>query len=124
MNNYGQMVLDHFRQYRPTLIAAIADPTGYFTTVGEEVQAAVTELRDQILGAPRPHENPEDFRHRSYQALRQAEELVFHEILTPGPDPNTTVEEDPETLAYRARLGAIAKATSRLAADWTEAPAG
>lgn len=124
MNNYGQMVLDHYRQHRPIQLARIIDPIRYFTTVGEEIQVAVTDLRDQILGPSRPGENPEDYRHRAYQALRQAEELVLHEILTPAPEVQATAAEDPEILSYRARLGAIAKATSRLAADWTETPAG
>jgi hypothetical protein len=124
MNNYGQMVLDHYRQHRPTQVKRITNPIRYFAMVGEEIQAAVTELRDQLLGPPGPGENPEGYRHRGYQALRQAEELVLHEILTPATESKATPEEDPEVLAYRARLGAIAKTTSRLAADWTETPAG
>ncbi len=124
MNNYGQMVLDHYRQHRRTELARIADTIRHFTTVGEEIQVAVTDLRDQILGRSRPGENPEDYRHRAYQALRQAEELVLHEILTPTPEWQATLDEDPEILSYRARLGAIGNATSRLAADWTETPAG
>jgi hypothetical protein len=75
MNNYGQMVLDHYRQHRRTELAWIADPIRYFTTVDEEIQVAVTDLRDQILG-PSGRANPQDYRHRTYQALRQAEELV------------------------------------------------
>ncbi len=124
MNNYGQMVLDHYRQHRRTELARIADPIRHFTTVGEEIQVAVTDLRDQILGPSRPGEDPEDYRHRGYQALRQAEELVRQEILTPTPESQATLDEDPEILSYRARLGAIGNATSWLAADWTETPAG
>lgn len=124
MNNYGQLMFDHYRQHRPSQLARIAEPNSYFTTVGEEIQTAVTQLRDEILGRPGPSENPEDYRRRSYQALRQAEELVLHEILSPEATAEMTVEDDPETLAYRARLAAIGKATSGLAADWTETPAG
>lgn len=124
MNNYGQRMLDHYRQHRPSQLERIAEPSAYFTTIGEEIQAAITQLRDEILGQPRTGENPEDYRHRSYQALRQAEELVLHEILSSPATPDPTIEDDPETLVYRARLAAHAKATSRLAADWTEMPAG
>lgn len=123
MNNYGQMLLDHYRQHRPAQLARIADPIQHFTAVGEEIQAAVTDLRDQILGPTKPGENLEEYRHRGYQALRQAEELVLHEILAP-PEEQVALREDPEILDYRTRLGAIAKATSRIARDWTETPAG
>ena len=125
MNNYGQTLFDHYRQHRPAQLARIADPIQHFTRVGEEIQAAVTDLRDQILGPAKPGENLEAYRHRSYQALRQAEELVLHETLTPPPLLHAvTAEEDPEIRNYRARLGAVATTTSRLAADWTETPAG
>jgi hypothetical protein len=124
MNHYGQMLLDHYRRHRPAHLARIAEPIRHFTMLGEEIQAAVTQLRDEILGRPRTSENLEDFRHRGYRALRQAEELVLHEILAPAGTPDPRVQDDPETLLYRARLAAIGKATSSLAADWTEAPAG
>lgn len=123
MNHYGQQMLDHWRLHRPTELSRIADPITHFTAVGEGIQAAVTSLRDEILSSPRPGENPEELRHRSYQALRQAEELVLHDLLsTPTTEPVTT-DDDQETLLYRVRLAAISRVTSRLAADWTEAPA-
>jgi hypothetical protein len=124
MNHYGQVLLDHYRWHRPAQAARIADPIQHFTMIGEEIQAAVTQLRDEILGRPRTGEDLEDYRHRGYRALRQAEELVLHEILAPAGAPDPTMPDEPETLVYRARLAAIGKATSSLAADWTEAPAG
>ena len=124
MNSYGQLVLDHYRRHRPDQLAQITDPIGHFTRVGEEIQVAVTDLRDQLLGQLIPGENPEEYRHRSYRALRQAEELVLDETLSPAPTTHALTEDDPEVLVYRANLAAMAKATSRLAADWTEAPAG
>jgi hypothetical protein len=124
MNSYGQMLLDHYRKHRPTQLERIADPIQHFATVGEEIQATVTDLRGQILGPTKPGENLEEYRHRSYQALRQAEELVLHEILAPPPEMQAPTAEDPAVLEYRAKLGAIGKTTSQLARDWTEAPAG
>jgi hypothetical protein len=124
MNNYGQMLLDHYRQHRPAQITRIPDPIQHFTRLGEEVQVAVTNLRDQILGPTKPGENLEDYRHRIYQALRQAEELVLHEIVALPSEMQSPAAEDPAVLDYRAKLGAIAKTTSQLARDWTETPAG
>jgi hypothetical protein len=124
MNNYGQLVLDHYRRHRPAHLERIAEPSAYFTTIGEGIQAAVTQLRDEILGRPARGESLAEYRHRGYRALRQAEELVLHEILSPPGTSDPRIEDDPETLVYRARLAAIGKATSSLAADWTETPAG
>ncbi|MFP5370388.1 MAG: hypothetical protein ACLGI3_06530 [Actinomycetes bacterium] len=122
MNHYGRLVHDHWRRHRPAALRQITDPDTHFTSLGEAIQTAVTSLRDEILGPPAP--NLEDFRNRSYQALRQAEELVLHDVLSEATAETTETDTDPETLVYRARLALVSKATSRLAADWTEeAPA-
>ena len=75
MNRYAEMALDHWRRHRPRALAAMADPIASFTHLGEEVETRVGSLRDQILGSMRPAETPESYRHRSYQARRQAEEV-------------------------------------------------
>ena len=85
MNHYGRLALDHSRRHRPHAYSQIPDPDRYFNQAGEQIQAEVTALRDQILGAQRVDENPEAYRLRSYQALTTAEELTLanHHLLQP-----------------------------------------
>lgn len=108
MNRYGQMVYDHHRQFRPAEFAQIENATAFFTEVGEEIQAAVTDLRDQILVGQRPWEDLEDYRRRSSQALREAEEVILadHHLLQPMTDTDdedlTTVDDPAVASYYRA----------------------
>jgi hypothetical protein len=123
MNRYGQQAHDHYRHHRRTELLGIADPVRHFTKIGAQAQTAITELRDQILGPPTATENPEDYRQRSYQALRQAEEVVMAEILTPaGPE-----ESQPTSSASgtepQSGLSLANETLSTLDSAWTETPA-
>ena len=86
MNRYGQMALDHSRRHRPDAYSQIPNPDEFFAEAGEEIAAAVSRLRDEILGPPKPGETPEQYRLRSYQVLATAEELTLadHPLLQPG----------------------------------------
>lgn len=85
MNPYGRLALDHSRRHRPHAYSQIPDPDRFFDQAGEEIGAEVTALRDEILGPPRPDENPEVYRLRSYQALTTAEEVTLadHHLFQP-----------------------------------------
>jgi hypothetical protein len=91
MNRYGQMALEFSRQHRPNAYSQISDPHRLFDEAGEAIQAGVIRLRDGLLGAPRPDENPEDYRLRSYQALTTAEELTLadHHLFQPEAETET-----------------------------------
>lgn len=119
MNHYGRLVHEHWRRHRPAAYSQIPDPDAHFTSMGVALQATVTSLRDEILGPPTG--DLEEFRHRSYQALRQAEELALRDLLSEATTDPADTDLDPETLSYRARLALVSKTTARLAADWTEA---
>jgi hypothetical protein len=121
MNRYGQMALDHTRQHRPTAFASLTDPTAHFSQLGEEIATRISWLRDELLGTPRPGENPEAYRQRSYQARRQAEEVVLAEtVWLPPEDPNGPADD--QTLAYRSRLSTIAQTLAGADATWTHTP--
>ena len=120
MNRYGRMARHNYRSHLPDRLAAMADPASYFTRLGEQAQAAVTDLRDRILGAQRPGESPAGYRSRGRQAFRQAEEIALAELLTLPPaheEPDSVA--DPELESYRSDLALINDQLSRLAADWT-----
>jgi hypothetical protein len=105
MNRYGQMALDHSRQHRPDAFSQIPDPAGFFDQAGNEIAAAVSRLRDEILGPPQAGETPEEYRRRSYQALATAEELTLadHPLFQPAPSGETEDWSDDPDLARRYR---------------------
>lgn len=127
MNRYGQMAFDHWRQHRPRALASIPSPSLHFARLGEEVETRVTGLRDEILGAQRPVETLESYRLRSYQARRQAEEVVMTELVwveaERASEPEGWEDEtDPELVAYYDRLDLVATTLSGESAAWTDTP--
>jgi hypothetical protein len=105
MNHYGQLAHDHSRSHRPAAYSQIPNPDEFFAEAGEEIAAAITETRDQILGPPRAGEDLESYRRRGYQALATAEELVLadHFLFQPGSTTEEDFDDDPD-LADRYRL--------------------
>jgi hypothetical protein len=105
MNRYGQMALEHSRQHRPDAYSQIPDPARFFAEAGNEIAAAVSRLRDELLGPPGAGETPEEYRRRSYQALATAEELTLadHPLFQPDPPEETEDWSDDPDLARRYR---------------------
>ena len=93
MNRYGQMALDHNRKHRPAAYSQIPDPAGFFAEAGEQIAAAVSQLRDEILGPPKAGETPEQYRRRSYQVLATAEELTLADHPLLQPDRSQEIED-------------------------------
>ena len=122
MNRYAQRAFDHTRRYRPTAFASLTDPTGHFSRLGGEIQTEVSRLRDELVGSLRSDEDPEAHRRRSYQALRQAEELVLTETVW-LPAEKTPPPEDAQVPAYRLRLATMSGALSAADRTWTDTPA-
>lgn len=113
MNTYGRLVQDHSRRHRPRAYSQIPDPDRFFNEAGEEIQAEVTARRDEILGPPRPDENLEAYRLRSYQALTMAEELTLADHHLLHPEPETEPEDwadDPEMERHYRHLAEINQA--------------
>lgn len=118
MNRYGRMSLQYHRRYLPQGFAEIRDPERFFAAAGEEIEAEIGALRDEILGRQRPEESLEDYRLRSYQALRTAEELVLadHHLLTAQPEVGEEVDttDDPDLAAYYRDLAEVNEAITKL----------
>ena len=79
MNHYGQLALEHWRRHRPLSLAALPDQRMHFTALGEQIQAAVTDLRDEILQTTPT--TIADVRPASRRALLMAEEIVLTELV-------------------------------------------
>jgi hypothetical protein len=112
MDRYAQMALDLHRRLRPLEHALIDDPTQLFTEIGDQIQAQVTDLRDQILGPVQPGESIEDYRLRSYRARATAEEMVisayFPSEMAEDPDEGLSdLEDDPDLARYYRDLAEI-----------------
>ena len=118
MNHYGHLALEHSRRHRPQAYAAISDPTTHFTEIGEEVQAAVTQLRDRLLGPPPPNESPYHYQRRGFQALRTAEEVVLADQVWLEPEPEPEGEPDPQLEAYYANLQTISLGLNEATQSW------
>ncbi|MCU0267295.1 MAG: hypothetical protein MUF83_01475 [Acidimicrobiales bacterium] len=112
MNRYAQIALDQHRRHRPLEHALIGDPIAFFEQIGLELQAAVTSRRDEVLGPPRPGENPDQYRQRGYQAWATAEELTLrdHPLFQPESDEDDGIEDDPSETRSAAMLAAINEA--------------
>lgn len=110
MNRYGQMLQTQHRIARPIEHAQITDPETFFSEIGDQVQSEISELRDRMLGNPRPGENLDDYRLRSYQALAAATEIVLADQYLTIPetdDEDLTMDDDPAVASYYLRLAAI-----------------
>ncbi len=116
------MAYDHARRHRPKEVASISDPNVHFSRLGQEVEVAVDELRHRLLGSQRPDEDLEAYRQRSYQARRQAEEVILAEMVWKEPEPRAEPEDD-EILSYRSRLAQGSRALAGLDETWTDTPA-
>jgi len=115
MNKYGRMMSEHTRQFRPAAWAEIGDPATFFAAAGDEAEAAIVALRDEILATVPREDDLEGYRLRNCQALRTAEELVLadHPLLAgPEDEEETDLEVDEELAAYYRRLADIDQATS------------
>jgi len=111
MNRYAQIALDQHRRHRPLEHSRIENPTRFFTEIGDQIQADVTAHRDQVLGPPRPGETIEDYRIRSHQALRAAEELVLADHPLLQPETETGSDRDDPSLTRSLRTLATINTT-------------
>ena len=82
-------------------------------------QTSLADLRDQLLGPPRPGEDPESYRRRAYRAWAQAAELAGTEDPAPT-DANPSPEGDPSTTPTQTGLAAISETLSGADRCWSE----
>ena len=123
MNRYGRMAYDHTRQHRPRAFASMTDPVAYFYRLGEEIETRISQLRDELLGTVQATESPEDYRQRSYQTRRQAEEMVLTEMVWTEPEATIEDEDDAEILDSRFELALISETLVSAARSWNDEPA-
>jgi hypothetical protein len=114
MNQYGTQAQAHWREWLPTRYSQIADPTTFFSDLGQRVSDQVIELSAQIAGPDIPGEGYLGKVGRLNNARMQAEEVLLREevLLTPektstyDPELDRDLEEPSEREMYEARATA------------------
>lgn len=48
MNRYGQLARQHWMRWLPSRYAGLSDPQGFFTGLGEQVQAAIVDVEQGL----------------------------------------------------------------------------
>ncbi|MGI8592713.1 MAG: TnpV protein [Nakamurella sp.] len=91
MNRYGERAQRHYQQFLAPTYAMIPDHEVFFSTLGQEIEDQVFELRDQLAGPDPLGEGYLEKVGRLNAARLQAEEVVLAELL---PAPEETQDED------------------------------
>ncbi len=93
MNYYGEMARDHWARWLPARYAAIGDPDSYFSNLGNQAEARIDALADELAGNDQPGEGYLAKAGRLGQARRQAEEIVLPEMILLEPEPEADPDE-------------------------------
>jgi hypothetical protein len=93
MNQYGAMAERHWRRWLPSRVAAMADPTSFFSTLGEEAAERIEELTEELAGDDPPGETYMDKVGRLNMARLRAEEVVLPEMVLLPPEPGADEDD-------------------------------
>jgi len=86
MNYYGEMARDHWARWLPARYAAIEDPSSFFSDLGNQAEARIDALADELAGDNPPGEGYLGKAGRLGQARRQAEEIVLADMILLEPE--------------------------------------
>jgi hypothetical protein len=92
MNQYAAMAERHWRRWLPSRVAAMDDPSSFFSDLGEEVAEQIEELTADLAGDDPPGETYMEKVGRLNMARLRAEENVLPEMVLLPPEPG--LEED------------------------------
>lgn len=97
MNRYGQMAMDHWKQWLPSRFSLLEDPQSYFADLGEQVEEMVLAEVSALEAANAERLAGMDYLTRvgTLNALqRQAEEPIMSEMVFLDPEPSLSEQED------------------------------
>ena len=87
MNRYARLAMSHWQRCAPRRVRALEDPAGFFTDLGEQVQAQVSDLARLLAGPDPARETYKQKVARLRTATRTAEEVVMAQLVwTPAPE--------------------------------------
>lgn len=87
MNPYGARARNHWQKWLPQRFGQIRDPETFFTMLGEEAEARVEELSQDLAGSDPPGESFEEKLGRLNMAHLNAESEVLKEMVLLEPEP-------------------------------------
>ncbi|WP_052762068.1 hypothetical protein [Jiangella alkaliphila] len=97
MNRYGRLAMEHWQQADPAHVAALADPTTFFSALGDQVEERVQALQEHLAGPDSPGETYLEKVGRLNAARLQAEEMALAEMVwvqpPTAPDPPSATDE-------------------------------
>jgi hypothetical protein len=85
MNHHGEQARRHWRLHLPASYSKLEDPARFFTNLGEQAEAEIEDRYLRYAGPEIAGESAEDKHERLTQAMNQAAEEVYAELVTPGP---------------------------------------
>jgi hypothetical protein len=86
MNYYGEMARDHWARWLPARYTAIENPDSFFSDLGNQAEARIDALADELAGNDPPGEGYLSKAGRLGQARKQAEEIVLAELVLLEPE--------------------------------------
>lgn len=96
MNRYGRFAQEMWQELAPAAYSQIPDPSSHFSTLGQEAEARINQLADQLAGTDDPNETYWQKVARLETAKRQAEEIVRNDLLIPPPESQTPTQDEDE----------------------------
>ncbi len=85
MNQYAAMAERHWRRWLPSRVAAMDDPSSFFSNLGQEVAAQIEDLTADLAGDDPPGETFMEKVGRLNMARLRAEEIVLPETAAGPP---------------------------------------
>jgi hypothetical protein len=86
MNKYAAMAERHWRRWLPSRVAAMDDPSSFFSNLGEEVAERIEDLTADLAGDDPPGETYMEKVGRLNMARLRAEEMVLPEKMLLPPE--------------------------------------
>jgi hypothetical protein len=94
MNQYAAMAERHWRRWLPSRVAAMDDPSSFFSNLGEEVADQIEELTADLAGDDPPGGMYMDKVGRLNMARVRAEEIVLRETVLLPPEPGVEADDE------------------------------
>jgi hypothetical protein len=96
---YARMAEQHWRRWRPSQVAEMADPSSFFLELGAEAASQISDLTFELAGDDPPDETYMRKLGRLQMARLRAEEMVLPELILVEPEPGMEDEEDSAALS-------------------------
>ena len=93
MNQYGEMARRHWARWLPGRYAAVEDPNSFFSDLGNQAEARIDILADDLAGDDQPGEGYLGKAGRLGAARHQAEQMVLTELILLPPEPGTDPDQ-------------------------------